>query len=213
MPQNINRLLTRPLTRLLLKTPLSANQITLLSLGVGLTAGPFLGQPQYPLNILGALLFQLYYLLDNCDGEIARARHQQSRLGGWLDLLTDTIVHTWIYGWLALWVRNNSPRLAGVVFLAPLGIFLCYFLSLLAHWRGFTIALKPCALKQSKEPLRLRQWMQLNLDNENFSLFFLLVTLLRLTTPFFLATAIGANLFWARTLLRRKKEFFATGST
>lgn len=213
MPQNINRLLTRPLTRLLLKTPLSANQVTFLSLAVGLAAGPFFAQRQYALNLAGALLFQLYYLLDNCDGDVARLKNQQSPFGGWFDIITDAIVHTWLYLWLISWIRNSRPELTNAALLAMAGIFFSYSLGLLARFRGFTIALNPDAWKESTGPLNLRQWFRLNLDNENFSLLFCLVIFFNLEIPFLFATAIGANLFWIWILVIHKKKFFSFQST
>ena len=210
MPQNINRLLTRPLTRLFLKTSLSANQVTFLGLAIGLAAGPFFAQQRQDLNLVGALLFQLYYLLDNCDGEIARLKNQQSSFGSWLDITTDTLVHTWLYLWLALWVKNAHPELTDVALFALTGIFFSYSLCLLARFRGFTITLNPDALEKSTESLSLRQWFRLNMTNENFSLFFCLVILFNLKIPFLFATAIGANCFWIKILVSKRKKFFPT---
>ncbi len=207
MPQNINRLLTRPLTRLLLKTPLSANQVTLLSLMVGLTAGPFFAQQQYALNLAGALLFQLYYLLDNCDGEIARLKNQQSVFGGWFDTSTDTVVHTSLYFWLAVWIKKYHPELTAVALLALAGILFCYGLSLLARSRGFTLALNPGGRESSAVPFSMRHQLRLNLDNENFSLLLLAVILLNSKILFLFATAVGANFFWVKFLVSHKKKF------
>lgn len=208
MPQNINRLLTRPLTRLLLKTPLSANQVTLLSLIVGLTAGPFFAPQQYALNLAGALLFQLYYLLDNCDGEIARLKNQQSVFGGWFDVSTDTVVHTSLYFWLAIWIKKYHPELTAVALLALAGILFSYGLSLLAHSRGFTLDLNPVGCKSLAVPLSLRHWLRLNLNNENFSLLFLAVILFNAKILFLFATAVGANFFWVKFLVNKREALF-----
>ncbi|MBI1976597.1 MAG: CDP-alcohol phosphatidyltransferase family protein [Candidatus Omnitrophica bacterium] len=213
MPQNLNRLLARPLTRLLLQTRLSANQVTFLSLAVGLTAGPLFAQQQYALNIAGALLFQLYYLLDNCDGEIARLKNQRSSFGGWFDITTDAVVHTSLYLWLALWTKNTHPELTHISLAALAGISLCHTLGLLARFKGFTIALNPTAWKESTGPSGLRQQIRLNLDNENFSLLLLAVIFFDLKIPFLLATAIGANFFWIWILWVHRKKFFLFQST
>ena len=209
MTQNLNRTLTRPLTRLLLKTPMTANQVTLLGLGVGLSAGPLIGQNRYDLNLVGALFFELYYLLDNCDGDIARLKNQQSELGGWLDFTTDAIIHVWLYFWLFLWAKNHYFSLGPLPLVALIGILFSYLIGLWAHYRRFTIAFNPMTWKESKEPLSLYQWLKLNLDNENFALLFLLVVILHLKIPFLCATAIGANFFWISLLIRQRAKFFA----
>lgn len=209
MPQNINRLLSRPLTRLLLKSSLSANQVTFLSLVAGLAAGPFFSQQEYVLNAAGALLFQLYYLLDNCDGEIARFKNQQSFLGGWFDITTDAVVHVWLYFWLAAWIKTFRPELVYISLLALIGVLLCHSLGLLARFRGFTIAFNPNAWQETPGSLNLLQQIRLNLDNENFSLVLLAVILCNLKLPFLFTTALGSNFFWIWTLWIHRKKFFS----
>ncbi|MBI4353554.1 MAG: CDP-alcohol phosphatidyltransferase family protein [Candidatus Omnitrophica bacterium] len=96
-----NRLLSRPLTRLFLKTPLTPNHITLMSLGFGLTAGLLFSRGYYLSSLAGAFCYQLAIVLDNCDGEIARAKNLSSALGGRLDVtadfLTDLALFTGIF--------------------------------------------------------------------------------------------------------------------
>jgi phosphatidylglycerophosphate synthase len=56
------------LTPLLARLPLSANQITLLSLIAALGASYLYLLQGYRTNILAALLFVLAFVLDTCDG-------------------------------------------------------------------------------------------------------------------------------------------------
>jgi len=72
-------------TRYLLNSPLSANQYTGLMIVAGLAAGAALLVPGLAGAILGALLIQLYLLLDCVDGELARWRKQTSITGVYLD--------------------------------------------------------------------------------------------------------------------------------
>jgi len=83
----IHRRLSIYVTWLLLHTPLTANQASLLSLAVGAaSAGLVLtGGPRQALfSLVG---FYAYFLLDKVDGEIARYRGQQSLRGIGLDYL------------------------------------------------------------------------------------------------------------------------------
>jgi phosphatidylglycerophosphate synthase len=72
-------------TRHLLNSPLSANQYTGLMIVAGIAAGAALLIPGLAGAVLGALLIQLYLLLDCVDGELARYRKQTSITGVYLD--------------------------------------------------------------------------------------------------------------------------------
>jgi phosphatidylglycerophosphate synthase len=72
-------------TRLLLRTPISANGVTWLMIVVGLVAAGVLALPGLLPAIGAVLLIQLQLLLDCCDGEVARWRGQSSVLGVYLD--------------------------------------------------------------------------------------------------------------------------------
>ncbi len=81
----------------LLKTPLTPNHITTLSMGAGLWAGYFFSTGHRSAMLLGAIFLQLSFIFDNCDGDIARAKKLQSAFGMWYDSCADLIVD------LALW--------------------------------------------------------------------------------------------------------------
>jgi len=92
----IDRRLHRPLahrvTRAVLRTPITATQVTLLSLAAGLAAGWCLGQGQLLPGLWGLALFCLSAVLDHSDGEVARATSTESPLGHFLDNLSDGVV-------------------------------------------------------------------------------------------------------------------------
>jgi phosphatidylglycerophosphate synthase len=73
------------LTRLLLRTPISANGVTWLMIVVGVAAAGVLALPGLLPAIGAVLLIQLQLLLDCCDGEVARWRGQSSVVGIYLD--------------------------------------------------------------------------------------------------------------------------------
>ncbi len=76
--------------------------MSLISVAVGLCAGPFFLSPRPLLQTIGALLFLAHSILDGCDGELARLRFQQSRLGGILDFWGDNVVHVVIFACMAV---------------------------------------------------------------------------------------------------------------
>ena len=88
-----HRRLSRPLTRLALALGLTANQVSLLSLLVGLLSvwGFWHATPWSALA--GLVLYAAAVVLDHSDGEVARLTHSESRLGEWLDVTSDTVIH------------------------------------------------------------------------------------------------------------------------
>lgn len=90
--QYFNSIFSRPITRALMRTPIRPNHITLIATAIGLAgAAVMLGKSWLAIAIGGTLL-EIQCILDSCDGEIARLKHQGSKLGQWLDTLTDGIL-------------------------------------------------------------------------------------------------------------------------
>jgi hypothetical protein len=87
----LNRPISRTVSKLLLKTPMTPNLWTLL-----ITLFPVIGfllliRGDYTGFVVGAALFQVHSILDGCDGEIARAKYLDSEKGPGLDAFGDLI--------------------------------------------------------------------------------------------------------------------------
>jgi phosphatidylglycerophosphate synthase len=100
--RRINRPLSRMLTKRLMRTAVTPNQITLLSALIGLSGAYLLAQPSQLWQVLGSLLFLLSTIIDGCDGEIARLTFQESAFGAKLDLVMDNVVHGFLFAGIAL---------------------------------------------------------------------------------------------------------------
>ncbi len=105
----INRPLTRPVTRWLLHTQITPTGWTLAIFILPMFAGLFLWDGGYLSIVLGTLIYQLYSMLDGCDGEIARAKFLESESGGRIDDFCD------IAGAL-LFVVSLGAGLGGIYF-------------------------------------------------------------------------------------------------
>ena len=77
------------LTWVLVRTPITANQITVLQCIFGIIGSVLFGYKKF---LLGVLFLQLGYFLDLIDGEVARWKNQQSEGGKYLDLINHKIV-------------------------------------------------------------------------------------------------------------------------
>jgi phosphatidylglycerophosphate synthase len=89
----IDRRLSRPVTRLLLRTRLSPSHITLAGVGLGVLGAVGLSTTSYVARLVGVLLLVASIVLDCVDGEVARARLEESAAGARLDVLGDYVVH------------------------------------------------------------------------------------------------------------------------
>lgn len=88
----VNRTVSIAITKRLVDTNVTPNQMTVVATIVG-AAGVFcVLQATWLCLALGAFLVQMQSVLDGCDGEIARLKYKSSRLGEWLDnVLDDTV--------------------------------------------------------------------------------------------------------------------------
>jgi len=85
------RPISMPLTKLLVWTPITPNQIScfvaaLVALGCWLT-----GHRDIELALLGTVLVLVASYVDCCDGEVARVKLMQSRFGAWIDTIVDEL--------------------------------------------------------------------------------------------------------------------------
>ncbi len=99
------------LTRVLLKTPITANGVTYLMIVTGISISASLLVPGYIGIVLALFLSQLQMLWDCCDGEIARWRETQSPKGVFLDrlghYLTESLIPIALGLRLAGWPENQ----------------------------------------------------------------------------------------------------------
>lgn len=93
-----------PFTWLLLHTRVTANQVTLAALGVGILGTIFLAFPERGWFLFGTLLLQFWYYLDHVDGQIARYRKTSSLTGRFFDFIMHHLIHGIVFFGLAGWM-------------------------------------------------------------------------------------------------------------
>jgi phosphatidylglycerophosphate synthase len=106
----IDRPLSRPLTRLLLRAPLTPSHVTLLGVALGLCGAAGLATVSYWGRLGGVLLLIASLALDCVDGDLARARLAQNPAGARLDLIGDYLVNLAVFAGLCIGlVREGLP--------------------------------------------------------------------------------------------------------
>jgi phosphatidylglycerophosphate synthase len=85
------RPLARPLTRLLLPTRITPNQISIASIALSLVGCWIAAGPSYGAHVIGMLILFAGSVVDCNDGEVARLRLEGSTTGAWLDAIGDDL--------------------------------------------------------------------------------------------------------------------------
>ncbi|MBI3318544.1 MAG: NTP transferase domain-containing protein [Candidatus Omnitrophica bacterium] len=212
-PLCANRVVSRFFLPWVLKLPVTPNQWTFLSLLLGLGAIGLIAHGGHREGLWGALFFQLFYILDNWDGEVARARGLSSRFGGWLDVLTDGVVHVALAPALAMGLQRQgaSPWVIFLGGMAAFGVAMDFLVTCWAKVRGFGPAIfgDPGRGTFHAGPSPFKRRLQANLTHENFSLLVLSVLLLNGRLPFLAALGVGTQVFWLRYLWRERRQLFS----
>jgi phosphatidylglycerophosphate synthase len=138
--RHVYRPLSRPLTRLLLHTPVTPNQISYAVGILGLIGCWLTALPGQSALIWGAATIFFAGVLDGCDGEIARLRLISSPYGAWLDTVVDEITTTGYFVGIAYHVYAHHPE-PWIAWSIPLGT-LCYVATIYAIYYFCIVVIK-----------------------------------------------------------------------
>jgi phosphatidylglycerophosphate synthase len=107
MSRHFERRLSLALTRRLVRTRITPNAMTVVSVGIGLLGAPCFLSADPRVQLGGAVLFLAHSILDGCDGELARLKFLESRSGAVLDFWGDNLVHVAVFLSMAIgWSRD-----------------------------------------------------------------------------------------------------------
>lgn len=87
----LNRPISQRVTRLLLKFPITPTAWTLSIFMLPIICFAFLLRGDYISILIGTVIYQIYSILDGCDGEVARAKYLESKAGGRIDDFCDIV--------------------------------------------------------------------------------------------------------------------------
>jgi phosphatidylglycerophosphate synthase len=188
----LHRRLSRPTTRLLLPTPLTPNHVTCLGVLVGVAGGLLLGSPTAAGVLAGVTALVVSGVLDCVDGEIARIKFTESKVGHALDVTGDTIVHAALLAGIARHIgRVGAWPDASVLWLLATGVLgafgaITWSEQTEARRHRVADAWENRVLDGVLSPLTTRDWYL-------FPVAFALAGRLDLLVP---AAAVGAQAFW-----------------
>lgn len=202
----MNRRISIPISRQLIKFPITPNMVTLFTLGVSFLAGMFFALGGYWNTAVGALLSVWASILDGCDGEVARLKLQVSKLGCWLETICDYLYYLFIFVGMSFGLTRSRGTQAylvwgGFLLVGAVASFLAIgsarhrFAS--SHPEKFLDLWQKKADKQKRNPLMFIARQTEFIIRRCFLPYALLAfAVLNIMHVAFVATAIGANLVW-----------------
>lgn len=184
----LNRPIGRILSKVLVRTPISPNAVSILSIGIGVASAWFFTTGEF---VLGAVILQLSAIIDCVDGDLARALFKQSRVGKWLDLAGDQIVHFSVFAAIGFGVARTNPAVPAITLgmSAALGVFIC-----------FPIIVRTLRLPVAERGRLLNKLIDAA-ANRDFSILLLVLALAGKMELFLWMAGIGVHVFWATMLL------------
>jgi len=208
MSRLLERRISLAVTRFLMKTPVTPNMLTIWMMIIGAIAACFFAQPGWTPKMIGAVLFWLTSCLDGCDGELARLKFLESRLGGWLDLWSDNFVHMLVFIGMGVGLTRDTGDLhwSLVGAIAAAGVFISVswvsITMLQKHKRNnangplFTTVASDEAQESRKPSVKLLTRWADALSRRDFIFFTMFLTAFGLLPYFLWAAAIGSHIYW-----------------
>ena len=122
----INRPISTKITKHLLRTNITPNQISFVSFLVSLIASALLFLGNYIGLLLSGILVQVSSIIDGCDGEVARLKYKETDFGKWFDACLDRYADAFILFGLSYYAFSSGSGLIAwpVGFLAIIGSFM-----------------------------------------------------------------------------------------
>ena len=105
------RKFSKLLTWLAVRVNATPNQVTLISFAIGLYSAFCFTKGTFSQTLLGAALLQLSIIVDCVDGELARYTRKFSKLGAWLDAVTDRVKEYMVFLGLAIGAEKSGQDL------------------------------------------------------------------------------------------------------
>jgi len=185
-----NRPVGRVLSKLLIHTSVTPNQVSVFATIVGVGAAVCLGQGDQRWNIIGALVLQLSAAIDCVDGDIARMVFKESKLGKWLDLVGDQVVHVALFAAIAMGVAAAKPAVPALALgvSAALGVLI-----------AFGVVLRGMLHPDARGNTRLQRLIDAT-TNRDFSVVIIVLAFANRLDLFLWAAAIGVHVFWLLAL-------------
>ena len=207
------RHLSYRLTPLILRLPLTPNQVTALSMLAGLLGAACFLPGTWEGGLAGGLLLILCYTLDNCDGEVARIKNMSSEWGARFDDLADWLVDSAFFAALGIgtWSATGQWPWLACGLAAAAGSTIDYAVDLVYYARKEKEPKAPTreeTAKSERRPENAVDWLIYvfhKLSRADFCVIVFGLALFGVTWVLLPLAAIGAQAYWVTDLFRRSR--------
>jgi len=200
----MNRKVSIPISRQLIKYPITPNMVSLFTLGVSFTAGVFFALGGWGNMLVGALLSVFASILDGCDGEVARLTFQDSAFGCWLETICDYLYYVFLFVGMLIGLLRRGPIY--LIWGAALffGAIACFVITAMqrhkmasARPEQYLILWKAEVTKRQSNPiLNLGRRTEFLIKRCCMPYLVLACALFGATYMAFIGAAVGANIAW-----------------
>ena len=169
----------------LIRTPVTPNQVTIISLILGIISGVLFSLGEYTYTITAGLLYFLSTVFDQCDGEVARLKQMETEFGRKLDIIVDAIVNAVnVIGiTIAVYTKTGSILVIIAGFFAMTGITISLLLvTYFSH--------------NSKKNTGAKEMLDKLNNKDFFYIIMLLSVIFNQMIWFLLIMAVGTNIYW-----------------
>lgn len=210
----LNRRMSLPISMWLLRTPLTANQLSLLLVTLGFAAGWLFSLGTYATGVAAAALSLAASILDGSDGEIARLKYQESSFGCWVETIGDYTYYVAIligltigsvrYTEAPVFYRFGASALGGALITFALLIFLRQRIT-----NGQPEKLQSTAMAHFYASNKKWAWLVAKLSfcatRSTMPYGIMAFGLLGILPGILVLAAIGANVYWISLVIRLRQ--------
>ena len=172
---------------------------------------------EFATTLYASIVFFLVYLLDHCDGEVARAKSQASKFGNYFDSFGDWISHAAFFIGLGYgtYTTSNNHFWFWMGLAAALGATINYFISIYLcspkEQGEYLSTVNQNNYADYQQQLETRIEVALFIFREllraDFWLLVLILAIFDLVWVLLPASAIGAQAYWITQLITKGKQY------
>jgi phosphatidylglycerophosphate synthase len=206
----MNRRISIPISRQLIKLPITPNMVSLFTLVVGFASGLLFARGGYWNMLAGAVLSVWASILDGCDGEVARLKLLESNFGCWLETICDYLYYLFIFAGMAIGlIRSSQSRMYLVLaVLLLVGAVISFLVTGLGRQRlsaerpedYLKVWQAQAESRRSNPLLYFGRYTEFIIRRSFLPYALLFFALLNITNVAFILSAVGANVVWLISL-------------
>ncbi len=185
-----NRPVGRLLSKLLVLTNVTPNQVSAVATIIGVASGLVFALGGYWAAVIGAVLLQISTIVDCVDGDLARIAFKESAIGKWLDIGGDQVVHIAVFVGVGtgLWKTGFDGPVAALATSAATGVLI-----------SFVVVIRGMMLPKSDENALLHKLID-KMTNRDFSVLLIVLSVADKLGWFIWMVGIGVHVFWVLAL-------------